>query len=82
MSSRTLVELSTKGPPSCGGWLAYGRGLASSSSTYELHVWDAQEVQGTLEREERMALYGIVELPVIVIDGELLECCIRGGDSE
>ena len=82
MRSRALVELFTRGCPSCGGWLAYGQGLAPSSLGYELRVWDAREERSTLEREERMRRYGIKELPAIVIDGELLECCLQDGDEE
>lgn len=82
MSAKVLVEVFTKGCPSCGGWLAYGQGLADSSLGYELRVWNPQDEASTQEREEMIALYGIKELPAIVIDGELLGCCAQDGDGE
>lgn len=75
MGSRVLIELFTKGCPTCDGWLAYGHELAGSTQGYELRVWDPREERDAVERERRLALYGIRELPAIVVDGELLACC-------
>lgn len=75
MEPKGLIELFTKGCPACEGWLAYGHELACSAQGYELRVWDAHEERDAVEREKRMALYGIKELPAIVVDGELLACC-------
>lgn len=75
MATKVLIELFTKGCPTCGGWVAYGNELASSAQGYELRVWDPREGPDAAEREKRMARYGITELPAIVVDGELLACC-------
>lgn len=75
MGRKVLIELFTKGCPSCGGWLSYGHELASSDQAYELRVWDGADERNAAERAKRIALYGIKDLPAIVIDGELLACC-------
>lgn len=60
--------------PATAGWPT-GHELACSAQGYELRVWDAHEERDAVEREKRMVLYGIKELPAIVVDGELLACC-------
>ena len=70
-----LVELFTNGCPACDGWVAYGHELARSAQGYALRVWDGREEQNAVERKERIARYGITEVPAIVVDGELLACC-------
>lgn len=79
MGQKVLIELFTKGCPTCDGWLAYGQELAGSAQGYELRVWDPREEQNAAERERRLALYGIKGLPAIVVDGEILICCRRDG---
>lgn len=75
MGQRVLIELFTKGCPTCDGWLAYGQALAGAAQRYELRVWDPREERDAAERDQRMALYGIKELPAIAVAGELLACC-------
>jgi|GEM_PF-113076 hypothetical protein len=71
-----LVEVFTNGCPACEGWVAYGRELAGSASRSELRVWDGRDEREGAERQRRIARYGIAELPAIVVDGQLLPCCL------
>lgn len=75
MGQRVLIELFIKGCPACNGWRAYGHELASSGQRYELRVWDPRDERDAMERDKRLTLYGIKDLPAIVVDGELLTCC-------
>lgn len=75
MGKSMLIELFIEGCPACGGWLAYAQELASSAQRYALRVWDPRDEREALERDRKLALYGIKELPAIVVDGELLTCC-------
>ncbi len=75
MKRKVLVELFTEGCPACAGWFGYGHELTSSSQEYELRVWDPREEHDAAEREKRLTVYGIKQLPAIAIDGELLACC-------
>ena len=75
MGRKGLIELFTNGCPACDGWLAYGHELAGSAEGYDVRVWDGREERNAVERQERIARYGITELPAIVVDGELLACC-------
>jgi len=77
MATQHRIEVFTEGCSSCDGAVVYGQELASSSTEYELQVWDVHGAEGSA----RMKHLGITELPAIAVDGEPLVCCAHDGEE-
>lgn len=71
MATQYRIEVFTEGCPSCEGAIAYGHELASSSTDYEVRVWDVTREDG----ERRMREVGLAEVPGLAVEGEPLACC-------
>lgn len=80
MDSRHRIEVFTEGCSSCEGAIAYAHELASSSTDYEVRVWDVKQADGSA----RMNELGLTDVPGLAVDGEPLACCGRreGDQSE
>ena len=70
MATQHRIDVFTEGCSSCEGAIAYGYELASSSTDYEVRVWDVTREDG----ERRMREVGLTEVPAFAVDGEPLVC--------
>ena len=73
---KRLVEVFTAGCPICEGTVRLVKSLICPSC--ELKVYDLREGCTTNECREKATQYGITAMPAIVVNGVLLDCCLRG----
>lgn len=70
-----MIEIFSAGCPVCDRAISTVEELADDN--YEINVLDMNDPQ-VADRAEKM---GIVSVPAVVMDGELLECCGQTGPT-
>lgn len=71
--SKRLIEVFTAGCPLCDETVKLVRELACSNC--EVQIWDLREEQATDESREKVSQYGIHQVPAVIVNGKLAECC-------
>lgn len=69
------VEVFTAGCPICEETVNLVKSLACPSC--DVQVYDLRQGCATNECREKAVCYGITAVPAVVINGALLECCLR-----
>jgi len=77
MSKRRKIEVFTAGCPVCEQTINDVNTLACPDC--DVTVYDLNKGCDTNECRQKAKLYGIRSVPAVVIDGQLAECCVRGG---
>lgn len=76
-SVKRQVEVFTAGCPLCEEAVALVKGLACPSCEVVVH-----DLRADGEAVSRARGYGVNAVPAVVIDGQLVECCVRGTVEE
>lgn len=71
--AKRQVEVFTAGCPLCDPVVQLVRELACDSC--EVQVYDLREGCETNECRDKATQYGIHQVPAVVVDGKLAECC-------
>jgi len=72
--SKRLIEVFTAGCPLCDETVQLVRELACFNC--EVQVWDLREGCATNECREKATEYGIYRVPAVVVNGNLVDCCV------